>query len=407
MKKLLMLGGSNCQKSGIIKAKAMGFDVIVADISENPVGIIPGVTHERVSTFDFEGCRDAAEKHNILGVMTMGTDQPVLTAAKVQKALGLPGFLDESTALSVTDKVLMKERLERGGIPICPFYTVKENEDMKKRGFKGPVVIKPSDSQGQRGVFLLKDEDEVKDYLALSLGFSRTKEAMVEEYYPSSELTVSGFVKSGKLHILTVTDRLHLQSGNHIGIARAHKYPTRFKENLDEIENICNKIKAAFNVKEGPLYIQLLLGEKGIVVNEVAARLGGAFEDIFIPLVTGFDILRNVIRGTVGEETDINPLKVFDFKETGYEAYVELMFSNPGIIEYMTDIKEVEKMKDVVFAGYNFKKGHEITEIVDATQRAGFIVFVNGEGTLAKSLKDFQKKFKILNKEGVNLYKPL
>ena len=99
MKKLLMLGGSNCQKTGILKAKEMGFDVIVADISENPLGIIEGVTHERVSTFDVKGCLRVAKNHGVKGVMTMGTDQPVLTASHIQKELGLPGFLDVNTAL--------------------------------------------------------------------------------------------------------------------------------------------------------------------------------------------------------------------------------------------------------------------------------------------------------------------
>lgn len=406
MKKLLMLGGSNCQKTGILKAKEMGFDVIVADISENPLGIIEGVTHERVSTFDVKGCLRVAKNHGVKGVMTMGTDQPVLTASHIQKELGLPGFLDVNTALLVTDKVAMKERLKEKKIPTCSYYTLKENE--KIRGFlKGPVVIKPSDSQGQRGVFLLECENEVKDYLALSLSFSRTKEVVVEEYYPSSELTVSAFVKDNDLTILTVTDRLHMLTGNHIGIAGGHRYPTVHKDRYDEIESICKSVQEGFNITKGPLYIQLLLGDKGIVVNEVAARLGGAFEDIFIPKVTGFDILESVIKGTMGEELNTLSLRGFDFRKTPCEAFVKLMFSNKGTINYMTPLEKVNEMKDVVSSGYNFKEGYEVKEITDATQRVGYTVFVNCEGTLNKSVESFQKSFKILNKEGENLYRSI
>lgn len=100
----MILGGSNCQVHAFQRAKTLGIDTILADYTRSPSGARYAGLHEPVSTFDIEGCIRAAREHHADAVMTMGTDQPVYTAACVSSALNLPSLLSVGEALSVTNK---------------------------------------------------------------------------------------------------------------------------------------------------------------------------------------------------------------------------------------------------------------------------------------------------------------
>ncbi|HPD90557.1 MAG TPA: hypothetical protein PKW40_04185, partial [Bacillota bacterium] len=143
MKRILLLGGAQCQRSGIRKAKAMGIQVVVADYSDNPSGLEEGAIHCKVSTFDSEACIAAAKDWKVDGVMTMGTDQPVFTAAVVAEALHLPSWLTVDQAKSVTNKKLMKKRMETARIPTPEWKLISPDPNQTIGRLSGPVVLKP------------------------------------------------------------------------------------------------------------------------------------------------------------------------------------------------------------------------------------------------------------------------
>lgn len=410
MKKIFVLGGSNCQKNAILYGKSLGYEVIVADYSETPVAgryadqLIP------VSTFDAEGCIHAAKEIGIDGVLTMGTDQPVLTAALVSAALQLPSAISPGEAMTVTNKRNMKAIFKANEIPTVDYKLIHAGSSHGDIGdLSSPVVLKPLDSQGQRGVFRLDDKHLAFQYLDQTLSFSRENEALLEEYYPSDEITVSAWIHESQLTILTVTDRILLQDPVHIGICTSHRFPSRHMGKYKEIKAISEKIVTAFGLKNGPLYIQMLIGDKGIMVNEVAARIGGAFEDVIIPRISGFHILDAVFRISLGMEVDMTPLKDFDCSRSGVEASVQLMFADRGIISSITPVEELLQLEHVIDAGYNYQPGDEINSIENATARFGHCVLVSdsGCGAIDAAIDQFQRKFQILDKKGNNLYKVL
>lgn len=406
--KLLILGGSNCQLSAFYRAKELGIDTVLADYTKMPPAASIAGLHEPVSTFDLEGCLRAAKFHHVDGIMTLGTDQPVYTAAYVSHARNLPAFLSVQEALSVTNKRIMKQILKDARIPTAKFRLINPNMGADcLDGLHFPVVLKPLDSQGQRGIFRLDTPGEVLSHLPKTLSFSRENEALAEEYYESTEITVSGWIHHGYLHILTVTDRLLYPDPVHIGVCIGHRFPSVHMDRYKEIEEVSRRTAAAFHLSDGPFYLQLLCGGHGIFVNELASRIGGAFEDKVIPLLTGFDILDAVIRSALGQPVKPPKTDCADAVNSGMRTAVQLLFARPGIIESATDLEELLKLPYVLDAGYNYRPGQTVPVMENASARFGHAVICGEEDTIAAYIDDFYRHLSVRRNDGTEMIKRL
>ncbi|MDI3535680.1 MAG: ATP-grasp domain-containing protein [Eubacteriaceae bacterium] len=404
--KIQILGGGNNQLNGIRRAIEKGHQVVLVDYYKDPPGKAYASVHEAVSTFEIEKNIAIAKKHQIDGVMTLGTDQPVYTVARIAQALDLPAFLDTETARAVTNKAVMKEKLVAAGIKTVPYLYLDKNItrlqlEQALSGFTYPVVLKPLDSQGQRGVYKLNSSQEVLASLPQTLSYSREDKALLESYYASDEITVSAWAHEGEVEILTVTDRLTFESGKNIGICYAHQTPSKHQNRLAEIAALIKKIAQVFGIRFGPIYVQLLVGEKGILVNEIACRIGGAYEEIFIPYLTGFDILDQVIDFSLGLTKAFEKKKLIDPPKY---LSVQLFFARPGTIKAISPIEDLVKGPGLISAGYNVKVGQRLGEIDNATARAGyFIVTADSKDALDQAVKSAFDCLKIENESGQNL----
>ena len=375
-KKIMVLGGGSSQIELIRECVRQGHYTILADINENAPGKLFATAFEKASTFDIEAVTEAAERNSIDAILTAGTDQPVLTSASAAEKLRLPQFLNRETALSVTNKRIMKEIFHQNDIPSSKYKVINKSfKDSVLSGLTPPYVIKPFDSQGQRGVFKLDSVSEIRKMYDATASFSREDNILVEEYYDSDEITVSGWVNNGVVYIFTVTDRVTFQNLPTIGICASHIFPSAYSEQFRlDIINTTVLITEKFKIKNGPIYFQYLIGEQGLIVNEIACRLGGAYEDEFVPLLTGIDLRNLLIKGSLGNritDNDFNDLKPFESRNR-YDKYVSvpLLFCREGKI---TDLIYPDKntIKSMVKFSYLHEKGVLIKKINNSTQRAG------------------------------------
>ncbi len=405
---IMVLGGSNCQLHALMRARKEGCHVILADYTPSPPGAPYAHIHRQISTFDIAQCIKAAREEHVDAVMTMGTDQPVYTAACISHELGLPSCLTPEEALAVTNKKVMKQILKDHGIPTAPYKLIDETSSGKDLDFlTPPLVIKPLDSQGQRGIFKCAGASEILSHLSQTLSFSRCAEALVEQFYPSDEITVSGWVQKGHLTVLTVTDRLLYPDPVHIGICIGHRFPSVHMDRYEEIAAISQEVALAFGLKEGPFYLQLLIGREGIRVNELACRIGGAFEDVIIPWLTGFDILGAVMDLSFGRPVSLKLPKDFRADRIKKCAAVQLIFGRPGIISEATPLSELEKLPFLLDCGYNYLPGQEIPAAHNATARLGHGVIVGDEENIAERIDRFYQVCRVLSPEGKNLVERL
>ncbi|QUH30021.1 ATP-grasp domain-containing protein [Vallitalea guaymasensis] len=404
--KLMILGASGAQLNAIKRAKELGYKVVATDYYTNSPGKLIADECGLASTFDYEETLKVALETKIDGIMTTGTDQPVYTVNKVADKLSLPRFLSVNTAYAVTNKRVMKEKFLKAGIPTPDYRIIKKDfTDSQLEGLEFPVVVKPFDSQGQRGIFKLNTIKEVRLHFDDVIKHSREDSILVESYYKNDEITISGWVRDGKAKVLTITDRVTFDNDKYIGICSSHEFPSKhYKQYKEEFIALTDKIVDAFNISQGPIYFQLFVGDQGIKVNEIACRIGGAYEDEFIPLITGVDILKMVIDSSMGQDIDYYPLDNYNIENNENYLTVQLFFANFGTVQSITDRDEIIKLDGVYNMNYNYKENDFIKPIENASVRAGYVIITaNTNQDIQKKVDNLYKKMLMLNKQGNNL----
>lgn len=397
--KVMVLGANAHQARAIQRVQELGHDAVAVDNRTDSPG--KRVADEAVfaSTFDANTCVVEAKRLEVNGVFTSGTDQPVLTAALIQDALDLPATFTVDLARKLTNKRWMKAHFDVCGLPTLPWVLIGKDYRDHEIPFSFPAVMKPVDSQGQRGIFLVESHAEIRAHLDETLRFSREDQVLVERHYQSDEVTVSGWVTEGEAVILSITDREIFKSKGQLGICLSHENPTRFAHRYgDELEALTHRIVADFEIQNGPIYFQFLIGQDGIVINEIAGRIGGAHEDVVIPKTTGFDLLGSQVRVALGEAVD-KP-RVVSWRKPAILSSVQLFFVSPCKIEKITQPK-AGSIESLVEWGLHIQEGQRIGSIENATARAGYAIFLSeSESALQRDVKAFYQEMKIIDELG-------
>jgi len=374
--KLMMLGASTAQLQGILKAKSLGYQVLTCDYLKDAVGHLYSDEQCYTSTFDVAGVSCAAKAYKVDGIMTMGTDQPVYTSAVASELLALPTFLSPEVALSVTHKKVMKEKFDALGLPTVAYKIFHRDDGIDALSdIEFPVVIKPVDSQGQRGIFFCQRPEEVILHVEEVLMYSREAYLLVETYYPHEEVTLNGWVEKGQATILSITDRVTFDNVERLGICLAHRFPTKFRETHgQELISLTHKIVEGFGIMNGPIYFQFLIGNQGVKINEIACRIGGAYESVYLPDITGFDLCDAVVKKTMGLSLDVSSLNAYKFMDTKAHRSVQLFFAEGCEVIKRPKIEEILALDGVIDCQIHYKVGDVIGSIENATARAGYVI---------------------------------
>jgi len=391
MKQILhILGGGTAQLNALRTAASMGLETAVSDINENAACFSEAGYKSFASSFDAEAVTRDAHKFGSTGFLVTGTDQPVLTAALAAENLKIPYFLSSDQARIVTNKRDMKKALLKAGIPAMP--SVCLNRDFKNSALdhlKRPLVIKPLDSQGQRGIKKVHSFSDIRETMEETLGFSRENEFLIEEYYESSEITVSAWVQNREVFILSVTDRITEDMGSSIGVCLSHHYPTRFQNEMKRITEMTEAISRMIQIQDGPLYFQFLTGDRGLVVNEIACRTGGAYEEIFIPWITGVPLMELMINLGCSRKTPRLNRQEISEKKQNRVVSLQMLFCNEGTLQNQNGMEAIRDFPGILEAGFLLKEGTKIRKRENSTQRAGYFI---GSGNSRKEVNKLTEK---------------
>jgi biotin carboxylase len=371
MKKLMILGASILQLPAILKAKEMGLKVIAVDMDKNAIGFKHADICLEISTIDIPKVVEAAKYYNVDGVMTLASDMPMRTVAAVAKTLNLIG-VSEDTAVKATNKSLMRECLQDYNVPIPIFFRVKSYEEFIKKIYKfsGPFIVKPADNSGSRGVFLVKDINDIeglKNAFNYSKDYSRNGEIVVEEYMKGSEVSVETLSVNGEVNVITITDKL--TTGSPRFVEMGHSQPSQISIAIqEEIKKVAVAAVKAIGIENGPSHTEIIVTSEGPKVVEIGARLGGDnITTHLVPLSTGLDLVRCCIDIALGNSTDTS----VKFSKGASIRYFKTYAGEITNISGVDKAKQIEGIKEIAFIKYI---GDSIGEINSSSDRIGFVI---------------------------------
>ena len=366
MKRLLIIGASVLQVPAIRKAKEMGLYVAVADYNPNAVGIPLADDYFNVSTVDEEGIYQAAREFKADGIMTLATDMPMRSLAYACEKLGLVGLAYDS-AVKATDKGEMIKTFEAAKVE-HPWYQIIPGGTKPTPGtFMFPLITKPTDNSGSRGVMLVHNEEELAEALSYSAENGRRGDVIMEEYMQGPEVSVEVMVSHGVPHVLQITDKL--TTGAPHFVEMGHSQPSRLPEAAQEaIRDLASRAALSVGIQNGPAHVEIILTKNGPKMVELGARMGGdCITTHLVPLSTGIDMVGNTIKIALGEEPDLEQ-KLWKGSAIRY-------FNVPhGVISEISGVEDVAKIEGVQEITFMKQVGDTVGDIGSSTDRVGFVI---------------------------------
>jgi biotin carboxylase len=374
---VLFVGAGRHQRRALRRVKELGARVIAVDRNVDAPGFEVTDVAETVDFTDVASVVEVARRHGVEGVMTFAADRAVPVVAAVAEELGLPGIGPE-TAHLMTNKIAMRRRLADAGVSQPRFAALRHVREVRAAveavGF--PAVLKPADSAGQRGLFLVTSVDEVERRLHASLAQSVEEEAILESYHAGLEVNGLLVARDGEVSVLTLSDRRR-PPGIGFGVALAHVYPsTLYGDALEAVEQIGRSTVHALGLRNGIAYPQVIWGDDGVArLIEVAARIPAGQMDSVARYGVGVDLIEIALRQALGQPVPD------DLVEPRVQQPLAISFltAEPGplptgTLVRVSGLERVTAAPGVVEADLYFREGETIRPVQVDGDRRGFVI---------------------------------
>jgi biotin carboxylase len=327
-----MLGGSYFQVPAIKYAKDAGYYVITCDyLPENP-GHKYADEYYNISTTNLDGVLELASKLNIDGIVAYASDPAAPTAAYVSEKLGLPGNPYNSIKI-LTEKDLFRDFLKANGfnVPLAKGYISYETLLFDIDKFTFPIMIKPVDSSGSKGVFKVISICELKEGFDYAISFSRGKRVVVEEFILNNgpQLHGDAFVVDGEIKFCYLGDH-HYNLNINPFVPYSTTLPSIHSiDTLEKVEKEIQNLVSLMCIKQGAFNIEARIGFNGkLYLMEVGPRNGGNLVPQLEYYASGYDMISGSVDIAVKKE--INHVEI---NKKGYFAYYVLHSEYDGILE--------------------------------------------------------------------------
>jgi biotin carboxylase len=369
-KKIAIIGASYLQRPLVEKAKEMGIETHVFAWQDGNVVEDIADFYYPISIIEKEIILDNCEKIGIDGIISIASDIAMTTVNFITEKLNLIGNSVESTIIS-TNKYEMRKALKCAGIPCPKFEVFGTPEFLDNSIFNFPVIVKPTDSSGSKGVTKVNNVADVSLALKKAIDNSSQKKAIVEEYIDNlAEYSVEFISFKAKHYFLAITEKV--TTGPPYFVEKEHHQPADVSAVVKSkiIEVVINSLNA-LGIENGASHSEVCLTTKSEVrVIEIAGRMGGdLIGSDMVFHSTGFDFVKAVIQVALNE-FDAKTLNELNNNYAG----VYFVFPKAGRIMSINDNSKLFKYVKKTIAILNV--GDNIETTIDVSRkRAGVILY--------------------------------
>ena len=370
MKKILIIGAGFLQDFVIQKAKFMGYETIAVDANPASIGFHHADKYKVINIVDEKACLAYAQEENIDGVLTAATEYGVLTAAYIAEQMKLEG-LKYKTAQMIKNKYQVRKCLFESKVDDAEqAYEVTENTDLailvEKLSF--PVMVKPCDGSGSRGVSRVDEAAQFAEACQKSMVISITHRAEIETFIIGREYGAESLVVNGEVHVLGIMRKWMTAPPYYAELG--HAMPSGLdKEVENRVVECVKKAIKALGINSGSVNMDLLVTEDNkVYIVDVGARMGGnLIGSHIIPYGTGIDYMGNMIKIAAGEMVDLRPVT----KPTAVAT--RLLAFRSGKVAKLPDFKKIEQEYGVEIH-HHLEVGQAISEYHTNLDGCGYIV---------------------------------
>jgi biotin carboxylase len=388
MKTVLFVGAGRHQRRAIRRAKELGLRVAAIDRNPDAPGFADADVADVVDFASVGAAEAAARRIAPDGVLTIASDRAVPVVAAIAEALELPGIGVEAARLA-TNKVAMRGALAETGVPQPRFAAARTVADAQTAGIGLPAVVKPADSAGQRGLSLVRSEDELDTAVEAALAESQAGEAIVEAFLDGVELNCLAVARGGEATVLTLSDRRR-PGGDGFGVCLAHVFPATIDaEAAAEAERVAAAAVRAVGLRDSVAYPQLLVSADGVRVVEIAARVPAGLMDEVARVGIGVDLVEIALRQALGEEVPDELLRA----SVRQPLAIRFLTAGPGLLPVgvVRSVNGLQRALDApgVVGGDTYLVAGETIRLprVDGDRR-GYVIAVGDTGEEAVARAD-------------------
>lgn len=376
MKKILLLGGSAQQVVAIETAKRLGYYTVLCDyLTDNPGQYVADKFY-LVSTTDKETVLKVAQNEQVDGILAYASDPAAPTAAYVAEKMGLPGSPYESVEI-LCNKDQFRAYLKEHGFctPEAKGYT-DVNEalaDIQNGFFRYPLIVKPVDSSGSKGVSRVDSFEEARDRLEYAMSYSRGHRIIVEEFVEKYgyQIAGDGLSVDGKLVFrYFANDHFDSRCKNPF-VPVAASFPYNMPADVqNKIHDTIQRLLTLLGMRTSTYNFDMRIDRHyNVYLMEVAPRDGGNYIPQAIRHATGVDLVECSVKAAMGEKIDI-PAQI---QPEGYWAYYAVHSLRDGTLKQVVIDPEVEK-RHIVENHLLSRPGDEVHAFVGANSTLGILL---------------------------------
>lgn len=393
-KRILFLGGAASQIPPIKYAKDQGHYVITCDYLPDNPGHKYADEYYNISTTDKEAVLDLAKKLNLDGIVAYASDPAAPTQAYVGNELGLPSNPYESV-LILTRKDLFRDFLKKNNFYVpksASFYSFTEAKKWLSE-VKMPIIVKPIDSSGSKGVRKIETIDAFESAFEYALQFSREKKVTVEEFLlrDSYQIGGDGFVVDGQLVFWGFTNAHFDISCNQL-VPIGGSLPSVFnKSMLDALHRETQSLLTLLNIKTGALNFEFQYDKNGnFMILEIAARNGGNRLPEFIDHAMNVDMIKYTVDAALG--LDCSNLGMKDIK--GFYSYYVVHALQDGTMKNIWYSDEIKK--NIIEKSIYINNGEAVKEFNGSDSTVGILIMkFSSQGEMLEKMDNMNKYIQV------------
>lgn len=371
-KKILILGVGNAQIDAIKYCKEMGLEVHACSYSDTGHGKELVDSFSLIDIKDTKNISEYVQKNEIDIVYSIGSDLAIPSSVTVSEKLNLPCFVSSNTANICKNKVLTRSYLGDEFTGNIEFMKIKSKKDISYWSHY-PSILKPADSQGQRGVYKINNENDFKYYFDKSIRHSISKTLIIEEYIKGPEISVNAYIINGKIKFSVISDRITF-SEYPGGLVREHRLPSEIitKKVEYRVNKLIKYVIKKFNILNGPVYFQIKLKNMLPKLIEVTPRLDGCHIWRLIKETTGTNLLEITFNHIVYNN-------IYQFEKSNKDRHPDsysilFMYEKPGEIFS----KNKYKIENPVYLNWYYKDNEVVQPVNGNYEKVGYYIKKNG-----------------------------